>query len=675
MERNITQSEYEAISARRVEAGKEPLTYRDANRQARRLTSRQRNAAVSSTGRGPQEASSEGPRARLSMLPPTPPRSRRQQANAEQAYGQGEDTWTDWSDQDWWWNWNSSGWRDWSWRENLDDQEPQDQEMQQDDANDVEIIAIEDPEQEDDPLAASEPAPEISSMEAASSSARDRPAPEVSSMEATSSSAGDRNKAASTGSRIIGGTTGFSDQDVTVDPISLFHPPLTEADLPDDTNVTERISRLLTACVRHKPQDFGLILDEDGFADLEDVAKLRAFRKYSVSPRKLAAVAAHIIKKRFIFQRKERQILVAASHGHSQGILRSLRIFQVLDEETAPEQAFHATQFRHWQSISSNGLWRMDREHIHMAYSEDQKSGVRQGQDILLVVQTRAVVASGILLLKSATGVLLTPGVTSGGLLPVHFISEARHRRTGKPHTILPKAGQIGSLQLESGLLPPMPIASQGGPAEWNDPELWSHVRSKIISGLPHSSISLHPARLLLSFLAARGLGTKVDDRVEPKVEAGEIWNGLRVLSEEGSGDDLDTFYHGTHLYAISSILWKGLSPSTSQAGTRTLHIRDTPLEGVYSFTNLKQGLFYCPYILLPLSASGMETTTVAVRVSLELTAEPHANRRRGKKTNQFILDENKVRVRRIWVQAKSPDSLQLGEAFTQWYSTLEAPV
>ena len=657
MERNLTQSEYEAINARRAEAGKEPLTYRDANRQARRLTSRQRNAAASSTGRGPQEVSSEGPRASLSMLPPTPPRSRRQKANEEQAYGQGWDTWTDWSDPDQWWNWNSSGWRDWSWRENPDDQEPQDQEMQQDDANDVEILAIDDPEQEDTSLAASKPASEVSSMEAASSSVSDR------------------NTAASTGFRITGGTAGFSYQDVTVDPTSLFHPPLTEADLPDDTTVSDRISRLLTACVRHKPQDFGLILDENGFADLEEVAKLRAFRKYGVSPRKLAAVTAQISKKRFIFYRTERQILVAASHGHSQGILRSLRIFQVLDEETAPEQAFHATQFRHWKSISSNGLQRMDREHIHLAYSEDQESGVRQGQDILLVVQTRAMAATGILLLKSVTGVLLTPGVTSGGLLPLHFISEARNRRTGKPHYILPKAGQTGSLQLEAGMLPPMPIASQGGPAEWNDREIWSHVRSKTISGLPRLSISLHPAQLLLSFLAARGLGQKVDDRVEPKVEAGEIWNGLRVLGEERAGDDLETFYHGTHLYALSSILWKGLSPSTSQEGTRTLHIGDTLLEGVYSFTNLKQGLFYCPYILLPLSASGMETTTVAVRVSLELKAEPQANKRRGKKTNQFILDENKVRVHRIWVQAKSPDSMQLGEAFTQWYSTLEAPV
>ena len=659
MERNLTQAEYDAINARRAEAGKEPLTYRDANRQARRLTSRQRSAAAKSSASGPQEASSEGPRERAITLPPTPPRSRRQEATEEQTYGQGWDTWADWSSHDWWWNWNSSGWSDWSWRENTEPQEPQDQEMQQEEANDVEIVEVEDTEQEDSSLAALNPAPEVSSKEAASSSTSGR------------------HMSAATGYRTTGEAASFSYKDVTDNPITLFQPPLTEADLPEDASMSERISRLLTACVRHKPQDFGLTLDEDGFADLEEVAMLRAFRKYSVSPRKLAAVAAQITKKRFIFYRKDRQILVAASHGHSQGILRSLRIFQILDEETSPEQAFHATQFRYWKSISSNGLQRMDREHIHLAYSEDQESGLRQGQDILLVVRTRAMAATGILLLRSVTGVLLTPGVTSGGLLPFHFISEARNLRTGKPHHILPKEGQTGALQLEGGLMPPMPIAPQGGPAEWNDPDLWSNVNTKKLQGLPRMNISLHPAQLLQSFLAARGLGQKVDDRVEPKVEAGEIWNGLRVLSEDRAVDDpdLETYFHGTHLYAISSILLKGLRPSTSQEGTRTLHLGDTPLEGVYSFTNLRQGLFYCPYILLPLKAYGKDTTTAAVRVSLELKVEPQANKRRGKKTNQFILDENKVRVHRIWVQAKSPDTMQIGEAYTEWHSTLEAPV
>ena len=672
MERNLTQSEFEAINARRAKAGKDPLTYRDANRQARRLTSRQRTAAAASTGRGPQETSSGEPSQRPATLPPTPPRSRRQEATAEDTYTSSWDSWNDWGGQDWWWNWGSSSWWDWRWRENPSDQAHQEQERQQDGNNEMEVVVVEDPEEEVTSKEVQQPEPEVSSMEAASSaSASDRQVSRTGARTVEGENQAINRSATSTS----GDRAGLSFRDITVDPISLFNPHLSEADLPEDAALNEKISKLLTACIRHKPQDFGLNLDEDGFADLEEVARLRSFRKYGVSPRMLAAVAAQISKKRFIFHRRESQILVAASHGHSQGILRSLRIFQILDEETAPEQAFHATRFRFWNSISSTGLQRMDREHIHLAYSADQESGLRQGQDILLVIQAKAVAASGILLLRSETGVLLTPGITSGGLLPLHFISEARNLRTNQLHFIPPKAGEWGSLLLEEGRLPPMPIAPQGGPSEWNDPAIWSNVRSKTRLNLQRLSISLNPAQLVLSFLIARGLKQIVVDQAESKIEAGEVWRGLRILGTDKVGDDLETFYHGTHLYALSSILWKGLRPSTSQGGTRTLHIGDMPLDGVYSFTDLQQGLFYCPYILLPLSAQGKTPTTVAVRVSLELKVEPNANRRRGKKTNQYILEANKVQVYRIWIQASSPDQLQLGDSYTEWHSTLEAPL
>ena len=44
MERNLTQREYEELNSRREAAGRPPLSYRDANRQARRPTTRQRQA-------------------------------------------------------------------------------------------------------------------------------------------------------------------------------------------------------------------------------------------------------------------------------------------------------------------------------------------------------------------------------------------------------------------------------------------------------------------------------------------------------------------------------------------------------------------------------------------------------------------------------------------------------
>ena len=50
MERNLTQREYEELNSRREAAGRPPLSYRDANRQARRPTTRQRQARQQGVG-------------------------------------------------------------------------------------------------------------------------------------------------------------------------------------------------------------------------------------------------------------------------------------------------------------------------------------------------------------------------------------------------------------------------------------------------------------------------------------------------------------------------------------------------------------------------------------------------------------------------------------------------
>ena len=77
----------------------------------------------------------------------------------------------------------------------------------------------------------------------------------------------------------------------------------------------EKLSKLLTAALRHKPWDFGLELSPEGFIDLERVASSRAFRKHGASPRMLAKVCIQRQKQRFIFKRDGQHISIAASYG------------------------------------------------------------------------------------------------------------------------------------------------------------------------------------------------------------------------------------------------------------------------------------------------------------------------------------------------------------------------
>ena len=69
---------------------------------------------------------------------------------------------------------------------------------------------------------------------------------------------------------------------------------------------------------------------------------------------------------------------------------------------------------------------------------------------------------SGIRLYRTATNVLLTPGVTTGGLLPLHFIHEVRNILTGEIHYRPPVAGD-DSLWPAEGRLPPMPGQRMSG--------------------------------------------------------------------------------------------------------------------------------------------------------------------------------------------------------------------
>ena len=142
---------------------------------------------------------------------------------------------------------------------------------------------------------------------------------------------------------------------------------------------------------------------------------------------------------------------MAATHGHSEGVLITKDTLVEISPSRAPEFAYHATKFSHWRGILSQGLLKMGRTHVHLAVQPTQQEGLRGGQDLLIVVRCQDLVKSGIRLYRTATNVLLTPGVTTGGLLPLHFIHEVRNIQTGEIHYRPPVAGD-DSLWLAEGV-------------------------------------------------------------------------------------------------------------------------------------------------------------------------------------------------------------------------------
>ena len=565
--------------------------------------------------------------------PPTPPRPKRQRDERGSSFQ--NYTWTgDWWGQDW----GAWSWQDTHWWEHQDsaaaatEANPPEMEAQQTDI-------VQDAVWQLDQM-------EISTEEEECS--REMPAPTA---------------------------TGAMEGGVRIDPTDLFDAPLTASDLPDRA---EKLSKMMTAALRHKPGDFQIALQPDAFVRLETLAQSAPFRRLGATSRMLAAVVRSISKKRFMFTMRRGDIHVAATHGHSEGVLITQDTLVEISPSRAPEFAYHATKFSHWHGILSQGLLKMGRTHVHLAVQPTQQEGLRGGQDLLIVVRCQDLVKSGIRLYRTATNVLLTPGVTTGGLLPLHFIHEVRNIQTGEIHYRPPVAGD-DSLWLAEGRLPPMPGQRMSGDAaQWNDPTLWSHVRRRWLLTAPSMDLELHPAQFLFSFLTARGLKNQLSLHGDVLTdENNQTWHGVRVTGSQDQGtasaSGSHTMYHGTHLFALASVVKTGVRASSSQDGTRTLHKGGAPLEGVYSMTRVTQVLHYCPYVLVPLRAEGRADCIAAIRVVVELAAEPCSNQRLGKRTNQWILNERLVSIKRIWGQARSPDHLTPGDAYTNWDSKLEA--
>ena len=254
--------------------------------------------------------------------PPTPPRPKRQRderGSSSQNY-----TWTG----DWW----GQDWGAWSWQDTLW-WEHQDSAAAATEANQPEMEAqqtdiVQDAVWQRDQM-------EISTDEEECS--REIPAPTA---------------------------TGAMEGGVRIDPTELFDAPLTASDLPEDSSRAEKLSKMMTAALRHKPGDFQIELQPDGFVRLETLAQSAPFCRLGATSRMLAAVVRSISKKRFMFTMRRGDIHVAATHGHSEGVLITQDTLVEISPSRAPEFAYHATKFSHWHGILSQGLLKMGRTHV-----------------------------------------------------------------------------------------------------------------------------------------------------------------------------------------------------------------------------------------------------------------------------------------------------------------------
>ncbi|TYA78612.1 RNA 2'-phosphotransferase [Seonamhaeicola marinus] len=170
----------------------------------------------------------------------------------------------------------------------------------------------------------------------------------------------------------------------------------------------KKLSKFLSYILRHHPDAIGLKLDDNGWANVNDLLSTPNMR---FSMEDLEEVVATNDKKRFSFNADKTKI--RANQGHS---LKTVDL--ELKAQTPPKFLYHGTVAKFIPEIRLNGLIKMSRQHVHLSKDRDTavKVGSRRGNPIILSIRALDMHNSGKDFFISDNGVWLTDHI------PAEFI-------------------------------------------------------------------------------------------------------------------------------------------------------------------------------------------------------------------------------------------------------------
>ena len=131
-----------------------------------------------------------------------------------------------------------------------------------------------------------------------------------------------------------------------------------------------KTSKFLSLVLRHQPELIGLELDENGWANVDELIKKTNDHGITLDLGTLNHIVDTNSKKRFAFS--ESLDKIRASQGHS------LEINLGYPEKVPPEILYHGTATKNVESILKSGIEKRDRNHVHL--SSDVETAIKVGQ-------------------------------------------------------------------------------------------------------------------------------------------------------------------------------------------------------------------------------------------------------------------------------------------------------
>lgn len=165
-----------------------------------------------------------------------------------------------------------------------------------------------------------------------------------------------------------------------------------------------KISKFMSLVLRHAPQDAGLSLDENGWADF-GVLCVVIQAKFGASAADVLRIVEENPKKRFAVDGNR----IRAVQGHS------VDVDLGLPPSPPPDFLYHGTKEDYLPGILREGLTSQSRQHVHLSGDVETALIVarrRKGKDVILQVDSAAMMKDGVPFFLSDNGVWLTNHVS-----------------------------------------------------------------------------------------------------------------------------------------------------------------------------------------------------------------------------------------------------------------------
>jgi putative RNA 2'-phosphotransferase len=165
-------------------------------------------------------------------------------------------------------------------------------------------------------------------------------------------------------------------------------------------------SKFLSLVLRHKPEEIGLCLDNNGWACIEELIDKAKVKGISLTQEELLEIVEQNDKKRFSVSPDGKKI--RANQGHS------IAIELNLEEAAPPEILYHGTASRFLDSILKDGLVKGKRQHVHFSLNIGTaiSVGQRHGKPVVLKIDSKKMHDNGVKFYRSENSVWLSDYVS-----------------------------------------------------------------------------------------------------------------------------------------------------------------------------------------------------------------------------------------------------------------------